>query len=167
MLSLGLCALLVEDYDEAIAYYTGRLGFHLVQDTDLGGGKRWVVVAPSSLDGARILLARAVDDVQRSRVGGQTGGRVGWFLYTDSFPREHARLRGGGRRVRGGPARGGLRHRRGVSGPLREPLGSHRAGLSECRGTKELTVTAPGLGGSDRGPPRSERRTEPTQDTAC
>lgn len=96
MLSLGLCALLVEDYDEAIEYYAGHLGFHLVQDTELGDGKRWVVVAPSPSTGARILLARAVDDEQRSRIGGQAGGRVGWFLYTDSFAREHARLRDAG-----------------------------------------------------------------------
>jgi catechol 2,3-dioxygenase-like lactoylglutathione lyase family enzyme len=91
---LALVTVVVPDYDEAIAFYVGALGFHLREDTDLGGGKRWVVVAPD--DGAAILLARADGDDQRARVGDQTGGRVGFFLHTDDFDGDHARLRDAG-----------------------------------------------------------------------
>lgn len=90
--------LVVGDYDEAIAYYTGVLGFELLEDTDLGAGKRWVVVAPAPEsapgggNGTALLLARAVDDRQTSRVGDQTGGRVAFFLETDDFDREYTRL---------------------------------------------------------------------------
>jgi catechol 2,3-dioxygenase-like lactoylglutathione lyase family enzyme len=88
--------LVVGDYDEAIAYYTGVLGFELTEDTDLGAGKRWVVVSPSSgqqqESGAALLLAKASGEHQASRVGDQTGGRVAFFLETDDFDREHARL---------------------------------------------------------------------------
>ena len=84
-------ALVVADYDEAIDFYVRKLGFELREDTDMGGGKRWVLVAPR---GARtaILLARAVDDEQRAAVGRQTGGRVGFFLHTDDFARDHASM---------------------------------------------------------------------------
>jgi catechol 2,3-dioxygenase-like lactoylglutathione lyase family enzyme len=81
-------ALVVADYDEAILWYTQKLGFHLVDDVALGGGKRWVVVAPAT-DGARLLLAEAADEEQRSRIGNQTGGRVFLFLETDDFVRDH------------------------------------------------------------------------------
>ena len=90
MLALREIALLVVDYDEAIAFYVGVLGFELVEDTELGGGKRWVRVrAPG---GGDLLLARAVTDEQRSRVGNQTGGRVFLFVATDDFASDHARL---------------------------------------------------------------------------
>ncbi|MET7297765.1 VOC family protein [Embleya sp. NPDC005575] len=91
---LGLVAVVVRDYDEAIAFYTRALGFDLREDTPMADGKRWVVVAPPGTgpNEAAVLLARAVDDEQRSRVGDQTGGRVGLFLYTDDFAREHARM---------------------------------------------------------------------------
>jgi catechol 2,3-dioxygenase-like lactoylglutathione lyase family enzyme len=87
--------LVVGDYDEAIAYYAGVLGFELKEDTDLGAGKRWVVVAPPSTqgqNGTALLLAKAANDDQASRVGDQTGGRVAFFLETDDFEREYARL---------------------------------------------------------------------------
>jgi catechol 2,3-dioxygenase-like lactoylglutathione lyase family enzyme len=87
---LSRVALLVCDYDEAIAYFTGVLGFRLLEDTPLGGDKRWVVVAPCNALGAALLLARAVTPAQVSRIGNQTGGRVFLFLHTDDFARDHA-----------------------------------------------------------------------------
>jgi catechol 2,3-dioxygenase-like lactoylglutathione lyase family enzyme len=89
-------ALLVRDYDEAIAYYTGRLGFTLVEDTPLGDGKRWVVVAPPGSTGTALLLARAATPDQAARVGDQTGGRVFLFLATDDFWRDYHALRSRG-----------------------------------------------------------------------
>ena len=91
MAHLGLVALVVRDYDEAIAFYVDALGFELREDTALGAGKRWVVVAPASGRTA-LLLARADGPEQRARVGDQTGGRVGFFLYTDDFARDHERM---------------------------------------------------------------------------
>lgn len=86
---LGLVALLVRDYDEAIRFYVDVLGFELVEDTKVPEqNKRWVVVAPSAAGGANLLLARAADEKQASRVGDQTGGRVFLFLYTDDFERD-------------------------------------------------------------------------------
>src|SRR5579883_266452 len=82
----------VRDYDEALAFYVGTLGFDCVEDTDLGGGKRWVRVRPAGARGACILLARAVTDAQRASVGNQTGGRVFVFLDTDDCRADHARL---------------------------------------------------------------------------
>ncbi|UNK50931.1 VOC family protein [Lysobacter sp. S4-A87] len=83
--------LVVRDYDEAIAFYTGALGFALLDDIDLGDGKRWVRVAPQGAQTA-LLLAQASDDSQRAHVGNQTGGRVGFFLHTDDFLRDHAAM---------------------------------------------------------------------------
>jgi len=83
--------LVVRDYDEAIAFYTGALGFDLLDDIDLGDGKRWVRVAPHGAQTA-LLLAQASDDDQRGHVGNQTGGRVGFFLHTDDFQRDHAAM---------------------------------------------------------------------------
>ena len=88
--ALAHVALLVRDYDEAIAFYVGVLGFELVEDTPLPGGKRWVHVR--SQGGAGLVLARAVTDEQRARIGDQTGGRVFLFLHVEDFAREHARL---------------------------------------------------------------------------
>lgn len=90
--TLGSLTLVVGDYDQAIDYYTRRLGFVLLEDTDLGGGKRWVRVAPSAQAETALLLARADGDAQRARVGNQTGGRVGFFLHTDDFARDHAAM---------------------------------------------------------------------------
>jgi catechol 2,3-dioxygenase-like lactoylglutathione lyase family enzyme len=83
--------LVVDDYDEAIAFYTGALGFDLLDDTDLGGGKRWVRVAPRGAETA-LLLAQADGEAQRASIGQQTGGRVGFFLHTDDFARDHASM---------------------------------------------------------------------------
>ena len=93
---LGALALLVAEYDEAIAWYTGKLGFELVEDIDQGGGKRWVMLAPPGSTETRLLLARATDDAQRSRIGNQTGGRVFLFLHTDDFQRDWQRMRAAG-----------------------------------------------------------------------
>ena len=89
---LANIALLVNDYDEAIAWYTQALGFTLLQDVDLGDGKRWVRVAPPGATGTALLLAQAATEAQRSRVGDQVGGRVGFFLHTDDFVRDHAAM---------------------------------------------------------------------------
>jgi catechol 2,3-dioxygenase-like lactoylglutathione lyase family enzyme len=88
--SIATATLVVADYDEAIAYFTGTLGFALVADAPLGEGKRWVVVAPEGGRGARLLLAKAHGAEQAAHVGHQTGGRVGFFLETDDFARDHA-----------------------------------------------------------------------------
>jgi catechol 2,3-dioxygenase-like lactoylglutathione lyase family enzyme len=82
-------ALVIRDYDEAIAFYTQSLGFQLIEDTDLGNGKRWVLVRPPGSTGTDLLLARAVTPEQASRVGNQTGGRVFLFLHTDDFWRDY------------------------------------------------------------------------------
>ncbi|MCV3207803.1 VOC family protein [Mesorhizobium sp. YC-39] len=85
-------ALVVRNYDEAISWYVGKLGFVLTEDVDLGGGKRWVTVAPANGQGARLLLAEAADEAQRNSIGNQTGGRVFLFLETDDFGRDHATM---------------------------------------------------------------------------
>ena len=86
---LGLVTLVVRDYDEALSFYVGTLGFTLVEDSPVPGqNKRWVVIAPSPAGGGGILLGRAVDDEQSARIGKQTGGRVFLFLYTDDFWRD-------------------------------------------------------------------------------
>ena len=86
---LGLVTLVVDDYDEASAPYTGALGFTLLEDSDHGGGKRWVRVAPPGSNETGLLLAKASDEAQRARIGDQTGGRVGFFLQTDDFWRDY------------------------------------------------------------------------------
>lgn len=87
--AIGLVALVVRDYDEALAFYVGTLGFGLVEDTPVPEqNKRWVVVSPTGAAESRLLLARAVGDEQSSRVGNQTGGRVFLFLQTDDFWRD-------------------------------------------------------------------------------
>ncbi len=87
---LILTTLLVRDYDEAIAFYVGKLGFDLREDTPLSPVKRWVVVAPPGGGAAGLLLARADGDRQAARIGDQAGGRVFLFLETDDFARDHA-----------------------------------------------------------------------------
>ncbi|HYC63221.1 MAG TPA: VOC family protein [Reyranellaceae bacterium] len=88
---LDQIALVVRDYDEAIAYYTGTLGFTLVEDTQLTPEKRWVVVSPG--DGANLLLAKGVGERQTKAIGNQSGGRVFLFLNTDDFARDYAAFR--------------------------------------------------------------------------
>ncbi|HEX8389102.1 MAG TPA: VOC family protein [Sphingomonas sp.] len=96
---LALVSLLVPDYDEALAYYAGRLGFELVEDVaQPEQGKRWVVIRPPGApgDGAAILLARAATPEQAARIGDQAGGRVFLFLHTDDFARDYARFTAAG-----------------------------------------------------------------------
>ncbi|MBT1157536.1 VOC family protein [Aminobacter anthyllidis] len=83
-------SVVVADYDQAIAWYVDKLGFMLAEDVDLGGGKRWVTVAPGGGQGARLLLAKADSESQVAAIGNQTGGRVFLFLETDDFARDHA-----------------------------------------------------------------------------
>ena len=87
--SIATIALVVADYDDAISFYCGKLGFALLADADMGSGKRWVVVAPAG-GGAKLLLAKADGAEQAAHIGNQTGGRVGFFLETDDFARDHA-----------------------------------------------------------------------------
>ena len=89
---IGSITLVVADYDEAIAWYTDKLGFELLEDAPRENGKRWVRVAPPGSGSTALLLAQAVNDAQRSRVGNQSGGRVGFFLHTDDFARDFARM---------------------------------------------------------------------------
>lgn len=103
MLKLAQLALVVRDYDEAIAWYTRVLGFAVAQDSALGGGKRWVVLRPPGPGGADLLLARAASPEQESRIGNQTGGRVFLFLHSDDFWREHRALTAHGVRFVNGP----------------------------------------------------------------
>ena len=87
--SLAQVSLVVREYDEAIDFFVGKLGFDLIEDTDLPErDKRWVVVAPPGSSASRLLLARAVGEEQASRIGNQTGGRVFLFLHTDDFWRD-------------------------------------------------------------------------------
>lgn len=86
-------SLLVRDYDEAITFYTQVLGFILVEDTDLGGGKRWVRVSPPGGNGTSLLLAQAATPDQVAHIGNQTGGRVFLFLQTDDFYRDYPVLK--------------------------------------------------------------------------
>lgn len=85
-------ALVVADYDEAIAFYTQKLHFRLIEDTQLSETKRWVMVAPPGTSTTSLLLAKAATPEQQTRIGNQTGGRVFLFLYTDDFWRDHARM---------------------------------------------------------------------------
>ncbi|QNF34539.1 VOC family protein [Adhaeribacter swui] len=93
---IGQIALLVREYDEAIAFYTQKLSFKLLEDTPLSEVKRWVVVAPKGGAGYRLLLAKASNEEQASRVGNQTGGRVFLFLYTDDLRRDYAEMKKAG-----------------------------------------------------------------------
>lgn len=86
---IGMIALVVDDYDDAIAFYTQKLQFTLVEDTDLGGGKRWVLVSPPNGNGTNLLLAQASNETQKQSVGNQTGGRVFLFLQTNDFWRDY------------------------------------------------------------------------------
>jgi catechol 2,3-dioxygenase-like lactoylglutathione lyase family enzyme len=99
MRRIGLVTLVVAEYDEAIAFYRDRVGFELVEDTDLGEGRRWVVVGPPgdpSHPATALLLAKASGLHQLARVGDQTGGRVALFLMTDDIAADHARMTAAG-----------------------------------------------------------------------
>ena len=91
--SIAHIALVVNDYDEAIQFYTEKLNFTLVKDTPQSETKRWVLVAPPGSDGCNLLLAKGVGDEQRSRRGNQTGGRVFLFLRTDDFWRDYENMK--------------------------------------------------------------------------
>ncbi|CDM56157.1 MULTISPECIES: VOC family protein [Rhizobium] len=90
--SLFLVTLVVDDYDHAKDFYCGALGFDCLQDDRQPEGKRWVVVKPKGGDGAAFLLAQAANDQQKAAIGNQTGGRVGFFLKSDDFARDHASM---------------------------------------------------------------------------
>ena len=92
MSQLGMIAVVVDDYDSAITYYTEALGFTLLEDTVMSQTKRWVVVAPDPNNGAALLLAQANSPEQRAAIGNQAGGRVMFFLYTDDFDRDYAHM---------------------------------------------------------------------------
>jgi uncharacterized glyoxalase superfamily protein PhnB len=89
---LAHIAIVVNDYDEAIKFYTEKLHFNLIEDTKLSETKRWVMVAPPGNGDCCLLLAKAANEEQKSRVGNQTGGRVFLFLYTDNFERDYQNL---------------------------------------------------------------------------
>ncbi|MEU1404645.1 VOC family protein [Streptomyces sp. NPDC005728] len=99
MRRVALVTLVVDDYDEAVRFYTEALGFRVAEDEARADGSRWVVVEPGTAadgHGTGLLLARAKDEDQRARIGDQTGGRVGFFLHTDDFARDHARMAAAG-----------------------------------------------------------------------
>jgi uncharacterized glyoxalase superfamily protein PhnB len=89
---LAQIAIVVNDYDEAIKFYTEKLHFTLIEDTKLSDTKRWVVVKPTGAGDCCLLLAKAANEEQKSRVGNQTGGRVFLFLHTDNFERDYQNL---------------------------------------------------------------------------
>ncbi|WEX88339.1 VOC family protein [Sinorhizobium garamanticum] len=101
--TIARVAIVVPDYDDGIAFYCGKLGFDLIEDTDLGSGKRWVLVRPKGAAETALLLARAADERQRAAIGNQTGGRVGFFLFTDNFARDHAAMLAAGVEFREAP----------------------------------------------------------------
>ena len=89
-------SLVVNDYDEAIDFYTRKLSFNLLEDTRMSDTKRWVVIAPPGSTGCTILLAKAANDAQKAAVGNQTGGRVFLFLHTDNFDRDYNQMQEAG-----------------------------------------------------------------------
>lgn len=93
--TIAIFTIVVPDYDDGIAFYVGKLGFELLEDTPRGPGKRWVRVAPAGAETA-ILLAKADGPAQDAAIGHQTGGRVGFFLHTDDFARDYAAMKAAG-----------------------------------------------------------------------
>ena len=89
---LAQIAIVVNDYDEAIRFYTEKLNFSLIEDTMLNEAKRWVIVSPKGENNCALLLAKAANEEQKSRIGNQTGGRVFLLLYTDNFERDYKNL---------------------------------------------------------------------------
>lgn len=126
---LALISLLVSDYDEALSFYVGKLGFDLIEDNDMGAGKRWVVVSPGA-GGSRFLLAKAADPQQTARIGDQGGGRVWLFLHTDDFAGDHARMTAAGVRFLEAP-----RHETYGSVAVFEDLYGNRWDLLQPRGS--------------------------------
>ncbi|MEU1853572.1 VOC family protein [Streptomyces sp. NPDC019990] len=111
MRRIALVTLVVDDYDEAIRFFTEALGFRLAEDVPRSDGSRWVVVEPGPHGaGTGLLLARAKGEAQAARIGDQTGGRVGFFLHTDHFARDHAQMAAAGVKF--------------VEEPRREPYGT-------------------------------------------
>ena len=90
--AIARITLVVDDYDKAIKFYTEKLNFTVVEDTVLNENKRWVVITPPGSSGCCLLLAKAVNEEQRSRIGNQTGGRVFLFLHTDNFKKDYDNL---------------------------------------------------------------------------
>ncbi|MEZ9245100.1 VOC family protein [Vibrio lentus] len=93
---IGNIALVVDNYDDAIEFYTKKLQFTLIEDTNLGGGKRWVQVSPPNSNGTNLLLAQASNEEQKLSIGNQTGGRVFLFLQTNDFWRDYELMRANG-----------------------------------------------------------------------
>lgn len=91
--SIGCVSLLVRDYDEAIAFYTRALSFRVIEDAQMGEGRRWVVLAPPGSSEARLMLAKAKNPEEEAAVGRQAGGRVFLFLHTDDFARDYNAMR--------------------------------------------------------------------------
>jgi catechol 2,3-dioxygenase-like lactoylglutathione lyase family enzyme len=103
MMQIAKLALVVRDYDEAIAWFSRCLGFELAEDVDMGGGKRWVVMEPPGARGAALLLAKAVGARQEAAIGNQSGGRVFLFLETSNFERDYQRMLAEGVKFREAP----------------------------------------------------------------
>jgi lactoylglutathione lyase len=101
--SIAHVSLVVRDYDEAIEFFTGSLGFEVIADTPLGEGKRWILVAPPGSRGTSLLLAQASTAEQASRIGNQTGGRVLLFLHTDDFWRDYRQMKARGIKFKEAP----------------------------------------------------------------
>jgi catechol 2,3-dioxygenase-like lactoylglutathione lyase family enzyme len=93
---MGAVAVIVPSYEEGLSFFSGTLGFDIVEDTELAPGKRWVLVAPPGSSETRLLLAMAATDEQRRAIGAQAGGRVFLFLHTDDFARDHRRYSAAG-----------------------------------------------------------------------
>ncbi|CAM4344489.1 VOC family protein [Zobellia roscoffensis] len=94
--AIAQVTLVVKNYDDAIDFYTNKLGFSLVDNIELGDNKRWVTVSPPNLNGLSLLLAEATNDEQRKAIGNQTGGRVFLFLHTDDFWRDYKTMKDNG-----------------------------------------------------------------------
>ncbi len=103
IVGLAHTALIVFEYEEALSFYCGKLGFTVVEDSRLSGGKRWIRLKAPGGYGSEILLSRAVDDKQRSSVGNQTGGRVLFFLHTNDFNTDYSLLKAKGVEFTEGP----------------------------------------------------------------
>ncbi|WEX77783.1 VOC family protein [Sinorhizobium numidicum] len=119
--TIARIAIVVPAYDDGIAFYCGKLGFDLIEDTDLGSGKRWVLVRPKGATETALLLAKAEGERQQAAIGNQTGGRVGFFLFTDDFERDYAAMRAAGVEFRETP-----RHEAyGSVAVFTDPFGNH------------------------------------------
>ncbi len=128
MQCLAAIALVVRDYDEAIDFYVGKLGFELIEDTQQSETKRWVLVAPPGAKEMRLLLAKADNPEQKTRIGNQAGGRVFLFLHTDDFQRDYEAYAGARRALSRAAAPRDLRHGRRVRRSLRQQMGPDPAG---------------------------------------